>query len=510
MDSPAQTQGTRALQGRLAALLFMDGVGICYGGHAGAFGGNHAFYAATGFSGRDFEAGGVPWDRLVSAASRPRWEQALADLEDRGAFRPQEIELSARDGAVVPVIASGALCSRHPVEWLLLVLQLPGGPKAAGFERLLREMEAERNRLGREAMQWRSMLEGMGHGVVVVNRRGEKLFRNAAAKNILGLDPALPADAAQPLFKLYDSKRTELDETSCPGSLVIQGKVLKDEEMLLVRDDGQEVYLRVNGSPVTDASGAVAYAIISFSDVTRLRQLEDTRRMFLHALTHDARTTLAIVSGAAQLIAGGEAAERVKGWARQIVSAAEALSRMITDLNDAIRLETGEFSLDRQAVPVSGLISRFLAGVRATVGEDRPIIVETGEELVVFADPVRLDQVIGNLISNAIKYSPARSPVTVGWRRDGPEAVIEVRDLGIGIAAREIPLIFRQFYRTESGRMQAEGTGMGLYIAKRLVEAHGGRIWVESEVDRGSVFRFSVPLFEDQARETGGPRSRPG
>lgn len=504
MDSSLGLPQSEPLESRLGALLFMDGIGICHGGYPGIYSANHSFCAQTRYTPQDFAAGEVTWKQLVSPQYHAQWEHALAELADHGAFRPMECEFLGKHGCKVPVLVAASLCSRRPVEWIILSVEMPEGHRdPSGFEDLLSEMKAEKDRLGREAGQWRSLLEGMGHGVIVVNRTGEAIFRNAAAKKILGLDPEAPDTPETPFLALCTTDGTELDRSQYPSTRSLGGNPPEDEELILVRLDGHEVFIRVRSAPVRGADGAVAYTAVSFSDITHVRQLEETRRGFLHALSHDARTPLAIVSGAAQLIAATKISPQVKGWARQIISAAESLSRMINDLSDAAQLESGSFSLDRRPISMSWLVDEYLQGVQATLGSDRSLVVEDGEELEVLADPVRLRQVIGNLISNALKYSPACAPVSIRWRREGPFAVVEVRDFGTGIAPGEIPLVFRQFYRTQSARLSVKGTGMGLYIARMLIEAHGGRIWAESEVGHGSVFRFSVPLAASDAHSGG-------
>jgi len=170
------------------------------------------------------------------------------------------------------------------------------------------------------------------------------------------------------------------------------------------------------------------------------------------------------------------------------------MNTMIQDLVDSVRSEAGELRLERQPVDLRSFLDELLKR-QATALDTQRIRIEAADGLPpVSADPNRLERILVNLLSNALKYSPPGSPVTVSLQQQNGEIITSVADRGPGIAPEEIPRLFQRFYRAAAGRRQPEGIGLGLYITRMLVEAHGGRIWVQSTPGVGSVFSFSLPL----------------
>ena len=172
------------------------------------------------------------------------------------------------------------------------------------------------------------------------------------------------------------------------------------------------------------------------------------------------------------------------------------LERLITDLLEVSRISSGKPVVDARPVEVTSLIAEHISENSVSEG-GRVTLRSPDDPVLVHADPFRVGQVISNLVSNALKYSPRQSSVEVGVVRDGEQAIISVRDQGEGIPLSEQDRVFDRFHRVESGMTRRTGgTGLGLYIAKRLVEAMGGRLWLMSRPGAGSTFSFSLPLAE--------------
>jgi signal transduction histidine kinase len=169
---------------------------------------------------------------------------------------------------------------------------------------------------------------------------------------------------------------------------------------------------------------------------------------------------------------------------------------MIQDLVDSARIESGQLKVNAAPLDLRQYVLDLKARLAASLAMDR-VTVEAPEGLpTAQADPARLDRVLTNLLSNALKYSEPNTPVTVRLTRTDGEIVTAVSDRGRGIAPEELPNLFQRYYRAQAGRERTGSLGLGLYIAKGLVEAHGGRIWVESELGKGSTFSFSLPLLD--------------
>jgi signal transduction histidine kinase len=181
----------------------------------------------------------------------------------------------------------------------------------------------------------------------------------------------------------------------------------------------------------------------------------------------------------------------------RIRRSAQRLSRMAEDLLDASRIELGRVVLERRHVSLRDVIGNLVAQLEPTFG-GRPVEIDaTADAPLVLADPMRLDEIVTNLLENAAKYSQPGRPIKVRIARDGVGATMSVKDEGTGIAADELPKLFDRFFQAKRTRSKKAGLGLGLYITKGLVEAHGGRIWVDSALGQGTQFHVWLPSADD-------------
>ena len=238
------------------------------------------------------------------------------------------------------------------------------------------------------------------------------------------------------------------------------------------------------------------------------RQLGQAREGYVHAISHDLRAPLTIVLGQAQIIerTADEPATVLKS-AETIVTSARRMNAMIQDLVDSARLESGQVALNRAEVDLRQFALDLKERLAGALAAER-IRVEAPENLPpVLADPDRLERILTNLLANALKYSEPSTEVTLALVEREGEVVASVSDQGTGIAAEELPHLFDRYYRTRGALEWREGLGLGLYIVRGLVEAHGGHIWAESEPGKGSTFGFTLPLAPPA--QAGWPVSHP-
>jgi two-component system phosphate regulon sensor histidine kinase PhoR len=231
--------------------------------------------------------------------------------------------------------------------------------------------------------------------------------------------------------------------------------------------------------------------------VTDVRRLESLRRDFVANVSHELRTPIASIRSGAETLRGGAAGdpEAASRFLEIIERNAERLSRLVEDLLDLSRIESREFRLDLEEVAVAPFVEHLLGQHRGRAGA-RGVRLEAAlpGDLAVRADRRALEQVLGNLVDNALKYCPSGASVTVRASGEGARVRITVEDTGPGIEARHLPRLFERFYRVDAGRSrELGGTGLGLSIVKHLVEAMGGAVGVESELGRGTRFSFTVP-----------------
>ncbi|MCL4369630.1 MAG: ATP-binding protein [Chloroflexi bacterium] len=220
---------------------------------------------------------------------------------------------------------------------------------------------------------------------------------------------------------------------------------------------------------------------------------------YISLISHDLRSPLTALMGQTQmlqrdLVRHGQ--EREAKSAEFILKSAKRMNGMIQDLVESARLEAGQLELQRQPMDVCHLLSDLLHRIGSLEEQARLRLVPCQGLSLVMADAERVERVLTNLITNALKYSPPETEVLVAARAEKREVVVSVTDWGVGISPESLPHIFERFYRAEGNRRTA-GLGLGLYIARMLVEAQQGRIWVESELGKGSSFHFSLPVVSE-------------
>lgn len=353
------------------------------------------------------------------------------------------------------------------------------------LDRMAQNLGAAMDALGSERDLLEGILDSMQEGVLVVARDGRIIHMNPALRDMLllgaeALDKPLPAPLRESaLASLLEAGGSSLPE---PIAREVELGGLKPRRLLV----------RVSSLPGN--SGDLLAVLV---DVTDLRRLETLRRDFVANVSHELRTPVTVLRSAAETLgtALGDPQE-ARGFLEIIERNAERLQNLVEDLLDLSRLESREFRLQSESVPVDAFVDRLVDQFKTRTAA-RNLALETVilPSLVVWADPRALEQVLGNLLDNAVKYCPAGSRISIlGGSEDGM-ARISVCDSGPGIEARHLPRLFERFYRVDSGRSrELGGTGLGLAIVKHLVEAMGGGVRVESEPGKGSTFTFTLPL----------------
>jgi signal transduction histidine kinase len=246
-----------------------------------------------------------------------------------------------------------------------------------------------------------------------------------------------------------------------------------------------------------DEIGQLAKAFNRMAEA--LERSEAARRNLLADVAHELRTPLTVIQGNLEAMLDGVFPTTPETLA-PVYEETLHLGALIEDLRLLTLAEAGHLPLHRQRVELSELVQGACEAIRpAAADEGVEVKVETEPELWVDADPIRIRQVLGNLLANALRHSPKGGTIHVRAQRQGSEAWVSVRDEGPGIAEEDLPHIFERFYRADRAR-SGEGTGLGLAIARELVRLHGGHIWAENE--RGAVFTFTLPLVEEKDSKT--------
>ena len=363
-----------------------------------------------------------------------------------------------------------------------------------------------------------TLIEMSPVGVVVFDAEsGEAVsFNREARRLVAGLGfPGRPLEELLQVITCHRADGREVSLAEFPMARQLpSAEMIRTEEMTLSVPDGRSVTTLVNVTPIRGTDGAIESVVVTLQDLAPLEELERMRSDFLQIVSHELRAPLISIKGSTATVLGAAAAPdagEMLQFFRVIDDQADRMHGLIGDLLDHGRIVTGTLSVSPEPVEVASLVdqarSTFASGTgRHTLGIDLP------EDLPrVFADRVRVVQVLGNLLSNAARYSPEASPIRISAARDGVHVTISVTDQGRGVPPDRLPLLFRK-YTTPAGPAGGDrsgglwGAGLGLTICKGLVEAHGGRIWAESDgPGRGTRFTFTLPVAEEASEAAAGP-----
>jgi two-component system phosphate regulon sensor histidine kinase PhoR len=350
---------------------------------------------------------------------------------------------------------------------------------AVRIEDELAKTKAERNRLD-------AILRGMGEGIMVTDASGSITLVNPAFKSLFGYEKEVEG---RPLIDI--SRHPTLNDTF---RQVVATKAERVEE-LRFRSAAEKTVL-THWVPLME-NGVLQGVVAVFHDISDIRRLENIRKDFVANVSHELRTPITIIKGYAETLMSGElenSPEHTTRFVSIILSHAERLAMLVGDLLTLSQLESGNLSLEMKRVSLPAAAGQVVALLEQK-SQEKGIRVDAqglNEVPLVLADPGRLEQVLINLLDNAVKYTPAGGVVSMSAVAEGDLVRIGVHDNGIGIPARDLPRIFERFYRVDSARSREEGgTGLGLSIVKHIVQMLGGTVSVQSGGE-GSSFYFTL------------------
>jgi signal transduction histidine kinase len=361
----------------------------------------------------------------------------------------------------------------------------------------------ERERLLTELQQRSAELEAtftaIPGGIIIYDLDGNIQQINAEARRISGYadeDVRRPVAARMAQLRMARADGTPFPPSESPAYRAVRyGETVLGEIMVLHLPD-QIRWTTVSAAPIRGAEGQILGAIASLTDITRLHDIQETQRLFVHTVSHDLRIPLTVIHGHTQmleaLLARPEAETERQACLRAIQRNALRMDTMIHDLMEMARVEGGQLRLARQPIDIAAYLPELLARLEPALPVARVTLELAAGLPPVSADPDRLDRIVTNLLSNALKYSEPDAPVAVRATAADGVVALAVRDNGRGIPAEHLPRIFERFYRIDDAR-KADGLGIGLYITRLLAEAHGGQIAVESQPGAGSTFTCSLP-----------------
>ncbi|HEX2949955.1 MAG TPA: PAS domain S-box protein [Armatimonadota bacterium] len=403
------------------------------------------------------------------------WEQRLEHaIQTKSAIAPMETTVTCKNGTKRQVEFHASSIG----EWNIVIgIDLTNLRKT---EMALRDSETK----------FRTLTDTAAVAIVIV-RQGKVLYENPYFTQLMGYhhDELLQI----PLNELVDPAHRQAirDEVT---RLVNGEEALAHCEVMAVNKSGQRIWLGINATSIK-YQGQPAVLVIAY-DTTALHELQQRQEDLLHIVSHDLRNPLSIINAHVHLIDNTIQTAGITDHLQESISAIERgvqrMNALIQDLVDAARMDGQRFMLQRQPVSLAAFFADLLIRAKSSMDVGR-VITEIPTDLpMVHADIDRLERIVMNLLSNALKYSPPGTPVLIRAEEQEHDILITIRNEGQGIAPEDMPHLFERFFRGQSWQT-VEGTGLGLFISKLLVEAHGGHIWAESTPGKGSTFFLTLP-----------------
>jgi len=425
--------------------------------------------------------------RVARRASRPRRQRAAATSQDAVSYW----------WPVLTFVALAALVCAH-FWW------------RAQFHRAARAARAEIDQLNDERQrgsvqvqtQQEALFNSMVEGLLLLDDAGRIVLANHAFASLFGVTRDVRSQTIIEALRLHEL--TDLVEF-----LGTQRQVSGYELKL---GGANERWLQVNGAAISNGGGQRYGTILVFHELTRLKQLESARKEFVANVSHELRTPLSLIKGYVEtLLDGAKDNEDVcVRFLQTIDRNAERLKLLIEDLLTISELESGRVKMNLQPIGLRTITDKVFADFKSRAEERRVKLVNEAPDLRARADTNRLEQVLGNLVDNAIKYGRSDGRVTVGGTSaPGGQVEMFVKDDGPGIPPEALERVFERFYRVDKARSREQGgTGLGLSIVKHIVLSHQGRVWAKSEAGRGASFHFTLPGDVDGTAAEGPSNAR--
>lgn len=361
------------------------------------------------------------------------------------------------------------------------------GQLEKAFHRMAGMIHSRFSDLNTERIQLDAILNHMNDGILIINSEGNVERINLAAQSMFNISfqNAVDRSAVEVL------RQVQLIELwkACRAT----GR----QQVTTVETSPGRLFLQGIATPVT--WGEKSSIMLIFQDLTRIHQLEMVRKEFVSNVSHELRTPLSSMKALTETLQDTftEEPEVSRKFLTRMEQELDNLIQLVNELLELSRLESGKVPLDRQRISPSVLLQAAEDRMKLQAERNGLMLMAIHNEALpdVSADFTRIEQVFTNLIHNAVKFTPPGGKIILSAREERNRVVFTIEDTGIGISPEVLPRIFERFYKADPSR-SSTGTGLGLSISRHVIESHGGRIWAESEEDKGSKFSFSLPVFQ--------------
>lgn len=376
--------------------------------------------------------------------------------------------------------------------------------------------------IGEQKATDEALLESIGDGLIGLDNKGRVVIINQKAKEMLEVEGNLLGKQYFELWDVADNKNQKVPLSERPITLALKkGEDLKTHtvnQLSYILKSGKKISIALTLSPIKK-DNKVLGVITVFRDITREREIDRMKTEFISLASHQLRTPLSAIKWFSEMLLGGDAGKLSKDQREFTENISESTERMIVLVNsllDISRIESGRIVIEPELTDFGELISNVIKDLKAKFEEKKiNLIISLHPNLPkINLDKQLISQVFLNLLTNAIKYTPIEGNIEVILSKKEKEVLIQVADTGYGIPKKEQPKVFQKFYRGSNIlKVETDGNGLGLYLVKAIVESSGGKIWFESEENKGTTFWITIPLKGMKANKgevkLGAPASQP-
>lgn len=376
----------------------------------------------------------------------------------------------------------------------------------SSLEKSYRELDESRREEQVLRRRLQVIMQSMGDGIFVVDGDMKIVLFNRAAEEISGWksEEAIGKVYGEVLKFVYEKDKNKINDGFIKEAIRKKDVVKMSNHSLLITRDGREIPVADSAAPLKDKSGEIYGCVVVFRDVTKEREVDKAKTEFISVASHQLRTPLTAIKLFVEMLMDGRKGELNEGQMEYMSDVRDSVRRMVKLVNNLLnisRLESGKVEIEPRMVSLSGLIAEAvekLSSLAKSYRCDMTFKKPEGDPVEAYVDPELLHQVIQNLLSNAIRYSGkgrSKAKVEVELKERKDDYLVSVKDNGIGISGADREKMFQKFFRADNARRRVtEGSGLGLYVSKMIVEVSGGKIWFESEgEDKGTCFYVTIP-----------------
>ena len=357
------------------------------------------------------------------------------------------------------------------------------------------------SQINQERQRMNALLDSAADGILILSADHKVERCNPAAARMIGIDvkQAISKPHGDIVRWTTPPQGLTLEQAEAGGWPLTPHAQLYVEGNLKRANSQTPLPVGITYAPLLSTEGTILNVFATLRDITRFRQAEELKSTFISIISHELKTPVALIKGYVSTLRREDA-----DWDRKVVQdslqvieeEADHLTALIENMLEASRLQAGGLSIKRSDVALPGLAARLAERFRTQTTRHTILVDFPPDFPVVLADETRIEQVIGNLISNSIKYAPD-GEIRISGQTRPDKVIVCVSDQGPGIAPDDLPHVFDRFYRAPEASRQTKGAGLGLYLSRAIIEAHGGNMWVDPESGHGARICFSLPRLEE-------------